>query len=217
MIRAPLPRPRLPSASKKAQRFVRLPPSLRRGFSAPRLPRAGARRALSTARRQVHFASRLHLWTPCLRRKRTSRACSKATTCCAPERPAEALGASIERLAPGRWRVRGPGLGALLGPRDTLDFGNAGTGSRLMMGVVGSHRITARFDGDASLRKRPMRPHPRSAAADGGRSPRRRPRAGAVRSCSRARATPRRSSIARLCLLRRSSRRCCWRASMRAG
>ncbi len=68
----------------------------------------------------------------------------------------EALGASIERLAPGRWRIRGPGLGALLGPRDTLDFGNAGTGSRLMMGVVGSHGITARFDGDASLRKRPM-------------------------------------------------------------
>lgn len=68
----------------------------------------------------------------------------------------EALGASIERLAPGRWRIRGPGLGALLSPRDTLDFRNAGTGSRLMMGVVGSHGITARFDGDASLRKRPM-------------------------------------------------------------
>jgi 3-phosphoshikimate 1-carboxyvinyltransferase len=37
-----------------------------------------------------------------------------------------------------------------------LDFGNAGTGSRLMMGVAGSHPITATFDGDASLRKRPM-------------------------------------------------------------
>ncbi len=68
----------------------------------------------------------------------------------------EALGAAIERLAPGRWRIRGPGLGALLAPRATLDFGNAGTGSRLMMGVVGSHGITATFDGDASLRKRPM-------------------------------------------------------------
>ena len=67
------------------------------------------------------------------------------------------LGAEITRHAPGRWSVYGPGLGALLAPRETLDFGNAGTGSRLMMGVVGSHPITATFDGDASLRKRPMR------------------------------------------------------------
>ena len=67
-----------------------------------------------------------------------------------------ALGAAVERLGPGRWRVRGPGLGALLPPRGTLDFGNAGTGSRLMMGIVGGHGITATFDGDASLRKRPM-------------------------------------------------------------
>jgi 3-phosphoshikimate 1-carboxyvinyltransferase len=69
----------------------------------------------------------------------------------------QALGAVVERLAPGRWRIQGPGLGALLPPRETLDFGNAGTGSRLMMGVVGGHGITATFDGDASLRKRPMR------------------------------------------------------------
>jgi 3-phosphoshikimate 1-carboxyvinyltransferase len=72
-------------------------------------------------------------------------------------RACEALGAASDRLAPGRWRIRGPGLGALLTPRGTLDFGNAGTGSRLMMGVVGGHGITATFDGDASLRKRPMR------------------------------------------------------------
>ena len=69
----------------------------------------------------------------------------------------QALGAEIERRAPGTWRIRGPGLGAILPPRETLDFGNAGTGSRLMMGVVGGHGITATFDGDASLRKRPMR------------------------------------------------------------
>ncbi len=67
-----------------------------------------------------------------------------------------ALGASIDRLGPGRWRIRGPGIGALAPPLATLDFGNAGTGSRLMMGVVGSHGVTATFDGDASLRKRPM-------------------------------------------------------------
>ncbi len=67
------------------------------------------------------------------------------------------LGARIERTAPGAWSVSGPGLGSLLEPTETLDFGNAGTGSRLMMGVVAGHPVTARFDGDASLRKRPMR------------------------------------------------------------
>jgi 3-phosphoshikimate 1-carboxyvinyltransferase len=68
-----------------------------------------------------------------------------------------ALGATVTRNAPGRWRVRGAGIGGLVEPSGVLDFGNAGTGSRLMMGVAGSHPITATFDGDASLRKRPMR------------------------------------------------------------
>jgi 3-phosphoshikimate 1-carboxyvinyltransferase len=68
-----------------------------------------------------------------------------------------ALGARIERRGAGAWQVDGIGLGALLEPRGKLDFGNAGTGTRLMMGVVGGHGITAEFDGDASLRKRPMR------------------------------------------------------------
>ena len=68
-----------------------------------------------------------------------------------------ALGAAVSRDAPGRWRVRGAGIGGLVEPAEGLDFGNAGTGSRLMMGVAGSHPITTRFDGDASLRKRPMR------------------------------------------------------------
>jgi 3-phosphoshikimate 1-carboxyvinyltransferase len=69
---------------------------------------------------------------------------------------ARALGATITRDADA-WVVQGVGIGTLLAPRDTLDFGNAGTGSRLMLGVVGGHPIRARFDGDASLRKRPMR------------------------------------------------------------
>ena len=69
----------------------------------------------------------------------------------------KALGAGITREDVGRWRVRGAGIGGLAEPTDVLDFGNAGTGSRLMMGVAGSHPITATFDGDASLRKRPMR------------------------------------------------------------
>lgn len=68
-----------------------------------------------------------------------------------------ALGATIVRHGEGRWSVQGVGLGCLLAPRTDLDFGNAGTGTRLMMGLVGGHGVTARFDGDASLRKRPMR------------------------------------------------------------
>jgi 3-phosphoshikimate 1-carboxyvinyltransferase len=66
------------------------------------------------------------------------------------------LGATITRVGDGRWTVRGVGVGGLLAPATTLDFGNAGTGSRLMMGVVAGHGVTATFDGDASLRKRPM-------------------------------------------------------------
>jgi 3-phosphoshikimate 1-carboxyvinyltransferase len=69
----------------------------------------------------------------------------------------KALGARIERQGEGRWTVAGAGLGSLLAPPRELDFGNAGTGARLMMGVVGGNGVRAAFDGDASLRKRPMR------------------------------------------------------------
>ncbi|MGE3245046.1 MAG: 3-phosphoshikimate 1-carboxyvinyltransferase [Beijerinckiaceae bacterium] len=68
-----------------------------------------------------------------------------------------AFGAKVERLGPGRWQVDGMGAGSLLQPEGPLDFGNAGTGTRLMMGIAGGHALTVTFDGDASLRKRPMR------------------------------------------------------------
>lgn len=67
-----------------------------------------------------------------------------------------ALGAEVQKRGEGSWLVRGCGIGSLLAPRSTLDFGNSGTGMRLMMGVAGGHAITTCFDGDASLRKRPM-------------------------------------------------------------
>ena len=41
-------------------------------------------------------------------------------------------------------------------PHGALDFGNSGTGSRLMMGAVATSAVTATFTGDASLRSRPM-------------------------------------------------------------
>src|ERR687889_2195821 len=47
-----------------------------------------------------------------------------------------ALGAGVTREAEGRWRVRGAGIGGLVEPADALDFGNAGTGARVMMGGV---------------------------------------------------------------------------------
>jgi 3-phosphoshikimate 1-carboxyvinyltransferase len=72
-------------------------------------------------------------------------------------RACKTLGAAIDQMGPARWRVRGAGIGTLLAPAAPLDFGNAGTGVRLTMGVVAGHRIDARFDGDASLRRRPMR------------------------------------------------------------
>ncbi|NBR12668.1 MAG: 3-phosphoshikimate 1-carboxyvinyltransferase, partial [Alphaproteobacteria bacterium] len=61
-----------------------------------------------------------------------------------------ALGAKIDRIGEGEWRIHGVGIGGLRSPEAVLDFGNAGTGSRLMMGVVGGHPIEATFDGDAS-------------------------------------------------------------------
>lgn len=67
-----------------------------------------------------------------------------------------ALGATVIRDGEGRWRVHGLGVGGLLEPESVLDFGNAGTGSRLTMGLVGGHAIAATFVGDASLSRRPM-------------------------------------------------------------
>ncbi len=91
-----------------------------------------------------------------------------------------ALGAQVERTGEGAWSVRGVGVGGFAQPKDPLDFGNSGTGCRLVMGAVGGCPITATFDGDASLRKRPMQrvldPLERMgaralSAADGGRLP----------------------------------------------
>jgi 3-phosphoshikimate 1-carboxyvinyltransferase len=71
----------------------------------------------------------------------------------------EKMGVGIVRgtgPGPTTWRVHGLGVGGLLEPDDILDMGNSGTGARLMMGLVATHRMTAHFTGDASLRGRPM-------------------------------------------------------------
>ena len=91
-----------------------------------------------------------------------------------------ALGARVERTADGGWQIDGVGIAGYGEPRAALDFGNSGTGCRLVMGALAGCPITATFDGDASLRQRPMRRvldplalmggHVKSAA-DGGRLP----------------------------------------------
>jgi 3-phosphoshikimate 1-carboxyvinyltransferase len=69
----------------------------------------------------------------------------------------QALGAKVERSGPFAWQVRGVGVAGFAQPASPLDFGNSGTGCRLVMGAVAGCPITAIFDGDASLRSRPMR------------------------------------------------------------
>ncbi len=68
-----------------------------------------------------------------------------------------ALGAKVERLGEGNWRIHGVGVGGFAQPAEALDFGNSGTGCRLAIGAVAGCGITVTFDGDASLRSRPMK------------------------------------------------------------
>jgi len=68
-----------------------------------------------------------------------------------------AMGAGVERLGDGRWRVDGVGLGGLAEPADVLDLGNSGTAARVLLGVLATHPFTTFVTGDASLRTRPMR------------------------------------------------------------
>jgi 3-phosphoshikimate 1-carboxyvinyltransferase len=65
------------------------------------------------------------------------------------------LGANIVKQGD-TWLVDGLGNGALLEPEAPLDFGNAGTGSRLTMGLVTGYDFPVKFIGDASLSSRPM-------------------------------------------------------------
>src|SRR4051812_49992868 len=68
-----------------------------------------------------------------------------------------ALGATVGRTGDFAWSVRGVGVAGFAQPQAPLDFGNSGTGCRLVMGAVAGCPVSAVFDGDASLRSRPMR------------------------------------------------------------
>ncbi|MFN0024627.1 MAG: 3-phosphoshikimate 1-carboxyvinyltransferase [Parvularculaceae bacterium] len=68
-----------------------------------------------------------------------------------------ALGVCVEREVNGGgpvWRITGAPWRS---PDRPLYFGNAGTGCRLVLGAAAGRQIAAQFDGDESLRKRPMR------------------------------------------------------------
>lgn len=65
------------------------------------------------------------------------------------------LGAKVEKRG-AYWHVNGVGVGGFLEPDEPLDFGNAGTGVRLAMGLVGTYNFVSRYTGDASLCSRPM-------------------------------------------------------------
>lgn len=68
----------------------------------------------------------------------------------------QAMGATVTRTGPGAWEVTGVGASGLSSPKAVLDFGNSGTGSRLLMGVMAGYDLTASLTGDASLCSRPM-------------------------------------------------------------
>ena len=67
-----------------------------------------------------------------------------------------ALGAPIPRLA-AEIQIIGRTAKALVDPATDLNCGNSGTTTRLLAGVVAGAGRTARFTGDASLSRRPMK------------------------------------------------------------
>jgi len=67
------------------------------------------------------------------------------------------LGVRIERPSASERIVHGVGLHGLRGSAEALDCGNAGTGMRLLTGLLAGQRFASTLTGDASLSKRPMR------------------------------------------------------------
>ena len=67
-----------------------------------------------------------------------------------------ALGVAVPELS-ARMEIAGDGRRSLGEPATDLDCGNSGTTARLMSGVVAGAGLAARFVGDASLSRRPMR------------------------------------------------------------
>ncbi|ATS20941.1 3-phosphoshikimate 1-carboxyvinyltransferase [Xanthomonas phaseoli pv. phaseoli] len=67
------------------------------------------------------------------------------------------LGVRIETPSASRRIVHGVGVDGLQPPTEALDCGNAGTGMRLLAGLLAAQRFDSVLVGDESLSKRPMR------------------------------------------------------------
>jgi 3-phosphoshikimate 1-carboxyvinyltransferase len=67
------------------------------------------------------------------------------------------LGVRIETPSPSRRIVHGVGVDGLRAPGAPLDCGNAGTGMRLLSGLLAAQVFDSTLVGDESLSKRPMR------------------------------------------------------------
>ncbi|HEY0676289.1 MAG TPA: 3-phosphoshikimate 1-carboxyvinyltransferase, partial [Immundisolibacter sp.] len=68
-----------------------------------------------------------------------------------------AMGVRIDGPDEGRVTVQGVGLHGLRAPAGPLDMGNAGTGMRLLAGLLAGQRFGVTLIGDESLSRRPMR------------------------------------------------------------
>lgn len=80
-----------------------------------------------------------------------------------------AMGVRIDGPDAGRVTVHGVGLRGLRAPRAVLNCGNSGTSMRLLTGLLAGQGFAAELDGDASLRKRPMKRVAAPLAAMGAR------------------------------------------------
>ncbi|MBD7952661.1 3-phosphoshikimate 1-carboxyvinyltransferase [Stenotrophomonas sp. Sa5BUN4] len=67
------------------------------------------------------------------------------------------MGARMETPSPSRRVVHGVGIDGLQAPQGELDCGNAGTGMRLIAGVLAGQAFDSVLIGDESLSRRPMR------------------------------------------------------------
>lgn len=81
--------------------------------------------------------------------------CSTGDDVAATRRALEQLGARVSGEPPGTMEISGPPSG-LVEPEQPLDLGNAGTGLRLLAGVLAGQDLFAILTGDGSLRSRPM-------------------------------------------------------------
>ncbi|MEE2774896.1 MAG: 3-phosphoshikimate 1-carboxyvinyltransferase [Pseudomonadota bacterium] len=66
------------------------------------------------------------------------------------------LGAEIKKNRHDSWSIFGVGVGGFSEPKKVIDFGNSGTGVRLVLGAIATSPIVATCSGDRSLSLRPM-------------------------------------------------------------